>query len=270
MITYNFKKERGIKIYMNIVNKIEGKILYGLAKLISIILDIIITVIETIVMIISSIARGFVVLLGMGGCLFLLLFAGPLGIALLLNPAVLLTLAFFIIAPILGTKFVSYLKYIRYVTTEYLFDRSSYLIDGKSYEFETFDEYKKKYKRMQEEKRRKRQEENRARQEREWEERFRQWNAHQNSQRSNWGYGSGQGYANPTNDFKTKYEKSCNLLEVGYDADERQIKLSYRKKAKEYHPDINKSPDATEKFQKVNEAYEFLSDGNVERYKSIV
>ncbi|MGO1370852.1 MAG: DnaJ domain-containing protein [Senegalia sp. (in: firmicutes)] len=255
---------------MNIINKIAGKTLYGIARLISIVLDTIIALVETMVMIISSIARGFVVLIGMGGCLFLLLFAGPLGVALLLNPTVLLTIAFFIIAPILGTKFISYLKYIRYVTTEYLFDRASYLIDGKSYQFETFDEYKKKYKRMQDEKRRKRQEENRARQERKWEERFRQWNTHQNSQRSNWGYGSEQAYVNPTNEFKTKYEKSCNLLEVGYSEDQYQIKLAYRKKAKRYHPDINKSPDATEKFQQVNEAYEFLSDGNIERYKSIV
>lgn len=254
---------------MNILNKIAGKILYGIARLISIIFDAVIIVVETIVMIISSIARGFVVLLGMGGCLFLLLFAGPFGIALLLNPAVLLTVAFFIIAPILGTKFISYLKYIRYIITEYLFDRASYLIDGKSYEFESFDGYSKKYKRMQEEKRRKRQEQNRARQQREWEERFRQWNAYQNSQRNNWGYGNQQTYANPTNEFKTKYEKSCDLLEVGYDADAYQIKLAYRKKAKQYHPDINKSPNATEKFQQINEAYEFLSDGNVERYKSI-
>lgn len=255
---------------MNILNKIQGKILYGLGKSISVILDGVISLVQTMVMIISSIARGFVVLIGMGGCLFLLLFAGPFGIALLLNPAVLLTIAFFIIAPILGSKFISYLKYIRYITTEYLFDRASYFIDGKKYQFETFDEYKKKYKRMQEEKRRKRQEENRARQEREWEERFRQWNSYQNSQRNNSGYGSRQSYVNPTSEFKRKYEKSCNLLGVGYHADEGQIKSAYRKKAKEYHPDINKSPDATEKFQQVNDAYEFLSNGNVERYKSIV
>lgn len=254
---------------MNIVNKIKGKILYGTGKLISIVLDTTIALVETIVMIISSIAKGFVVLIGMGGCLLLLLFAGPLGIALLLNPAVLLTVAFFIIVPILGTKFVSYLKYIRYITTEYLFDRASYHIDGTSYQFETFDEYKKKYKRMEEEKRRKRQEESRARQQREWEERFKGWNAYQNSQRNGSGYGSRQSYVNPTNEFKTKYEKSCDLLEVGYHADARQIKLAYRKKAKQYHPDINRSPDATEKFQQVNEAYEFLSDGNVERYQSI-
>ncbi len=54
-----------------------------------------------------------------------------------------------------------------------------------------------------------------------------------------------------------------------YDTDKYQVKLAYRKKAKEYHPDINKSPDATAKFQKINEAYEFLSDDNIERYKQM-
>ena len=48
-----------------------------------------------------------------------------------------------------------------------------------------------------------------------------------------------------------------------------EIKLAYRKKAKKYHPDLNKSPDATEMFQRINEAYEFLSDENIERYKNI-
>ena len=36
------------------------------------------------------------------------------------------------------------------------------------------------------------------------------------------------------------------------------IKQAYRTKAKLYHPDLNKSSDAPEKFIEVNEAYEFL------------
>lgn len=269
---------------MNILRKIAGKVLYGIAKFISVVLGILITITETIVTFVVSIARGFVVLIGMGGCLFLFLFAGPLGIALLLNPIVLLSILFFVIFPILGTKFVSYLKYIRYTITEYLFDRASYLIDGVSYQFQSFDEYGDKYKRMEEEKRRKEQERRRAQQQREWEERFRQWYEYQNSQRGsggyggqggyNWygqntGYGNQQTYTNPTTEFKRKYEESCDLLGVGYDADKYQIKLAYRKKAKEYHPDLNKSPDATKIFQQINEAYEFLSDGNIERYQNM-
>ncbi|MCP4375649.1 MAG: DnaJ domain-containing protein [bacterium] len=38
------------------------------------------------------------------------------------------------------------------------------------------------------------------------------------------------------------------------------VKRAYRKLARKYHPDVNKSPDATEKFQEATEAYEVLSD----------
>ena len=206
------------------------------------------------------------------------------GMFLLFNPIVLLLILFFVVFPILGTKFVSYLKYIRYTITEYLFDRASYLIDGISYQFQSFNEYGDKYRRMEEEKWREEQERRRAQQQREWEERFRQWYEYQNSQRrtggygrqggyywhgQNAGYGGQQTYADPTIEFKEKYERSCDLLGVGYNADKYEIKLAYRKKAKKYHPDLNKSPDATKKFQEINEAYEFLSDGNIERYQSM-
>ena len=41
-----------------------------------------------------------------------------------------------------------------------------------------------------------------------------------------------------------------------------EIKKSYRSLAKKYHPDINKSADAEEKFKEINEAYEVLSDSD--------
>ena len=50
------------------------------------------------------------------------------------------------------------------------------------------------------------------------------------------------------------------VLGVSKNADEKEIKSAFRKLAKEYHPDINKSPDAPEKFKEVQEAYEVLSD----------
>ncbi len=37
-----------------------------------------------------------------------------------------------------------------------------------------------------------------------------------------------------------------------------EVKKAYRKKAREYHPDINHAPDAIEQFIKVTEAYDFL------------
>ena len=73
----------------------------------------------------------------------------------------------------------------------------------------------------------------------------------------------------PTNSFINKYEESLKVLGLPITTDKYEIKLAYRKMAKKYHPDVNKSPDATAMFQKVNDANEFLSDANIERYKSL-
>lgn len=61
------------------------------------------------------------------------------------------------------------------------------------------------------------------------------------------------------------------VLGVDKNANESQIKLAYRKLAKQYHPDLNKTdPKAKEKFIELQEAYEVLSDpekrGNYDRY----
>ena len=50
------------------------------------------------------------------------------------------------------------------------------------------------------------------------------------------------------------------VLGVSKDASEAEIKSAFRKKAKEFHPDLNKSPDAAEKFKEAQEAYACLSD----------
>ena len=50
------------------------------------------------------------------------------------------------------------------------------------------------------------------------------------------------------------------VLGVSKDATEAEIKSAFRKKAKEFHPDLNKSPDAPEKFKEAQEAYACLSD----------
>ena len=52
------------------------------------------------------------------------------------------------------------------------------------------------------------------------------------------------------------------LLGVPNDADEVVIKKAYKKLALIYHPDVNKVPDAQERFIEINEAYETLSDPN--------
>ena len=50
------------------------------------------------------------------------------------------------------------------------------------------------------------------------------------------------------------------VLGIEKGASEDEIKKAFRKLAKKYHPDVNKAPDAEEKFKEINEAYEVLSD----------
>ncbi|HLH66420.1 MAG TPA: molecular chaperone DnaJ [Solirubrobacteraceae bacterium] len=50
------------------------------------------------------------------------------------------------------------------------------------------------------------------------------------------------------------------VLGVDREADEADIKKAFRRLARELHPDVNKAPDAEERFKEVAEAYEVLSD----------
>lgn len=50
------------------------------------------------------------------------------------------------------------------------------------------------------------------------------------------------------------------VLGVSKNATDDEIKSAFRKLAKKYHPDINKDPDAPNKFKEAQEAYAVLSD----------
>ncbi|KAI4387462.1 hypothetical protein MLD38_005290 [Melastoma candidum] len=49
-------------------------------------------------------------------------------------------------------------------------------------------------------------------------------------------------------------------LGLNKSATSKEIKAAYRKLARQYHPDVNKQPGATEKFKEISAAYEVLSD----------
>ncbi|GAA9484463.1 DnaJ family protein [Helicobacter pylori] len=49
-------------------------------------------------------------------------------------------------------------------------------------------------------------------------------------------------------------------LDVSENASQDEIKKSYRRLARKYHPDLNKTKEAEEKFKEINAAYEILSD----------
>ncbi|MCK6539668.1 MAG: molecular chaperone DnaJ [Anaerolineales bacterium] len=55
-------------------------------------------------------------------------------------------------------------------------------------------------------------------------------------------------------------EDYYDILGVGRDASDDEIKAAFRKLARQYHPDVNKEEGAEEKFKEINEAYGVLSD----------
>lgn len=52
------------------------------------------------------------------------------------------------------------------------------------------------------------------------------------------------------------------ILGVSKSATKDEIKSAFRKKARTLHPDVNKAPDAEEKFKELGKAYETLMDDN--------
>lgn len=249
-------------------NSFLGKLNYFLARFFEILFEIIVGVTNFIVGIIDGVKGIFV---GLGSLLLLFMFFNPF---FLFNPWVLIIIFVLFIVPILGKGLVNYLKYLEYMVCEYFYDKSDYYLKGRTRSFSNMGEYGRKYVKQENERKYREQQERQRAQQQEWEDRFKQWYDYQ--QRAQQGYGGYTGgqagggtFFDPTDSFLEKYKASCATLEIPVTTDKYEIKLAYRKMAKKYHPDINKDPGATEQFQKINEAYEFLNDGNVQRYEQM-
>ncbi len=67
-----------------------------------------------------------------------------------------------------------------------------------------------------------------------------------------------------------EYKDYYDILGVKRDATDAEIKSAYRKLARKFHPDVNKTKEAESKFKDINEAYEVLGDKQKrQRYDSL-
>src|SRR3954466_15208414 len=55
------------------------------------------------------------------------------------------------------------------------------------------------------------------------------------------------------------------ILGVARDASADDIQRAYRKLARQWHPDVNKDPQAEDRFKEISEAYDVLSDPETRR-----
>ncbi|WBW50234.1 DnaJ domain-containing protein [Peptoniphilus equinus] len=278
------------------MNKFLGYLYKGAGTVIDGVLSAVIFLVTLLVNIFDSIKQLFAVLLSASGCLILLFIFNPFVLVALLRSPLFWIAALSLIIPLAGNIAVSYLKYIHYMATEYFYDKADYYILGRKEAYKRMEDYGAKYRADVEAERLKREDARRKAQEDAFRRKFEEgfgggfyYGSFEDFFRDggfdfggfNSGYGQGyqgqsyqnQGYQNQGatfgGGFKAQYEKACDVLGVKTSADKYEIKLAYRKLAKMYHPDLNHDPKAAETFKAINNAYEFLSDEAIERYRHL-
>ncbi|MDO4779165.1 MAG: DnaJ domain-containing protein [Tissierellia bacterium] len=254
------------------MKKLWGKFLFGLSRFLEIVFDGLIRFSEFIIFT-GKLVRGFflpfILVAAVSFFMFpplFLIFLTQWGITLFVG-AVLIMLI-----PVIGKKLSNSLEYAKYVVTEYLYDYSDYYRFDKNVKGR-FSDYSNKYYRKKDEEYRRKTEERQRQESERWqkifEEFYRQQRQYGEYNRGYRNYGGNSNQYNPFSDFKSKYEKACDILGVHYNTDIYEVKLNYRKLAKKYHPDLNSERDAAEKFKEITDAYEFLSEDNINRYKNM-
>jgi hypothetical protein len=243
---------------MKALCRVLGTIIYGVTKAYSFLLRGFVSLLETGILMVKSFLRGCALLISMGGCLAIVLLVGPVGRWLITHPGSLLILIAILAFPLLGALSVTYLNYFETVSTQYLYNLVHHLKDPSGVPYHPFKHYRDAYRQAEEAEARRKQQ-RREQQRRAWEEQFRNWHNQDHRQTA----------SNPYINFKQKYQECCEALGLPVTTDPSKIKLAYRRKAKMYHPDINKDANATQQFQAIQDAYEFLNEDNIQRYKRI-
>lgn len=254
------------------MKKIWGYIAYGFAHTIEFIYSLIIVILEFIVKganTIKNLMLPIIILLIFGAFAFwpfLILLITPLGISFVTFIIILFIIAY------LGKALLNNFYRINYAHVKFFFDYAKYFKDGSS-KYRDINYYKNEYDQMKQrefEEELRREEERRRQRRKQQEEQWKKFFEDNFRGYSQGNYqGSYQGNNNPFSSFKKRYEQACDILGVSYDADYDTIKSAYRRLAKKYHPDISKEKNADEMFKKINNAFDFLSEENVNRYKNI-
>jgi curved DNA-binding protein CbpA len=59
------------------------------------------------------------------------------------------------------------------------------------------------------------------------------------------------------------------VLNITPETDKKEIRQAYVQLARQYHPDLNKKPEARERFEEINMAYEVLSDDETRMFYNL-